>query len=81
MMWGNWDGGWMMLFGGLMMVLFWGGLIVLAVLVLRAVIRPPDTGGRQGNGDSTALETLKLRFARGEITAAEYEEARRVLEA
>jgi putative membrane protein len=71
----------MMLFGGLMMLLFWGGLIVLVVLVLRSVFRPPsDTSRGPGPAESSALETLKMRFARGEITAAEYEEARRVLE-
>ena len=69
---------WMM-FGGLMMLLFWGGFFALVVLVLRAF-----SGSRQLAGSAapptltsnTALEILKERYARGEIGKAEYEEMR-----
>ena len=69
-------GGWAwVLGGGLMMLLFWGGLIVLAVLAFsawqRREARPAGSAG---------LEVLKARYARGEITRAEYDEIRRELE-
>lgn len=61
--------------GILLMLLFWGGLIVLAVLAVRALFR----SGSQGNplnlsGRSTARDILDQRYARGEISRAEYEQ-------
>jgi putative membrane protein len=68
-----------MIFGALMMLLFWGGLIVLAWFVIRAAAA---SGRQERNGRSspTALEILKERYARGEIDKAEYEEKRRDIE-
>ena len=58
-----------------MMLLFWGGLIVLGVLAVRTwQSRSPRAEGQSG------LDLLKARYARGEITKAEYEEIRRDLE-
>nr|WP_299246420.1 hypothetical protein [uncultured Halomonas sp.] len=57
-----------MLFGGLMMVLFWGAVIALVVFLVRSLIR-----GRVEVGDGvsrqrpTALDLLQERYARGEI--------------
>jgi putative membrane protein len=73
--WGGW------LIGGLMMLLFWGGLIVLALLLFRAFSgssRSPKTD-HPGAGE-TALDILKKRYARGEISREEYEAIRRHLE-
>lgn len=69
----GWSGfGWAgMLFGGLL----W--LALLGVLVW-AVVRM--TQPRPERGQETPLEILKRRYARGEITGAEFEEARRALE-
>ncbi len=65
--------GWaFMLVRGLMMLAFWGALILLAVLVVRALSARP-----RGHEASSALEVLKARYARGEITKAEYEEIKR----
>ena len=64
--------GWV-LFGGLMMLLFWGGLIALAVLAFRAL-----SGPRQSSvaPTETPLDILKRRYAAGEISKAEYDEMR-----
>lgn len=68
----GWGWGWWGM--GLMMVLFWGGLVVLAVLLVRALF----PGGRQlPSGPSahepTAREILDQRYARGEITREQFE--------
>jgi putative membrane protein len=69
---------------GLMMILFWGGLIVLGAWVFRAVLggNPPRTSNRSDgeaqdhpSGDR-ALDILRERYARGEISREEYEQIR-----
>jgi putative membrane protein len=75
-----WDGGgWFMLFGPLMMLLFLAGFVVLVVLGVRwlqssghAQSGPPEPG-------RAPLDILKERLARGEVDVAEYEERRRAL--
>ena len=70
MMW-NWGaGGWL---GGLWMVLFWVGVVLLIVWAVRAMStnQPPAVG--------SALDILEERFARGEIDATELVERRREL--
>ena len=63
-----------MLLSGLMMLLFWGGLIVLVVWAVQRF-----TGrGRTGAEDPTAI--LRRRLAAGEITQDQYEQARRALQ-
>jgi uncharacterized membrane protein len=65
MMWGSFDGGnWLWMAG--IMVLFWGGVIVLAVFAIRAFT------GAQSNDQ--ALAVLRRRLASGEITQDEFEE-------
>lgn len=67
-----------MLSGGLMMVLFWGGLIALAVLILRAFSSSQQHRGSASTlaSSNTALDILQQRYARGEIAKAEFEEMR-----
>ncbi|KXS36641.1 MAG: putative membrane protein [Halomonadaceae bacterium T82-2] len=65
-----------MLFGGLMMVLFWGAVIALAVLLVRGLTRGRSEAAHQR---PTALELLQERYARGEIDQQEYERRRRDL--
>lgn len=77
---GMMDGGWGLfgVVGTIVPLLFWGGLIALAVwAVLRLTSRPYD-GAR--SGEEPAEEILRQRFARGEIDVEEYEERRRVLQ-
>lgn len=60
--------------GLLLMVLFWGGLILLAVLLVRALFR-----GNRGSFSTTSAHTetpreiIDERYARGEITREQYE--------
>ena len=78
MWWGHGFGWGWMIFGSLIMLLFWGGLIALIVLAIRAFTNPSSQGRAQGGASSPsrndALNILKERYARGEITKAEYEE-------
>jgi putative membrane protein len=65
-----------MMFGGLMMIVFWGSLIVLMVLLVRWLGGAGDSAPRSRG---SALQILQERFARGEIDKEEYEERRRIL--
>jgi putative membrane protein len=68
--------GWGMGLGFGMMILFWGALLVGAVVVVRWLVEQGQATGRK----SDALETLKQRLARGEIDIDDYEARRKVLE-
>ena len=77
MMWRG--GGWMwgvgMWLGGLAMLVFWGALIVGAILVVRHL------GGMPGSEVRTSpLDILKRRYASGEIMREQYEQMRKDLE-
>lgn len=74
---GAWCGGWPM--GGVfMMVLFWGAIIVGGIFLLRRLMH----GGRCCSGASAdaALETLRMRYAKGEISKEEFEQMKKDLE-
>jgi putative membrane protein len=79
--WGRgfaWPG---LLFGGLMMLLFWGALIALAFFAVRALTRSASArtvpyATPSSHVDDTALAVLKERYARGEITRETYEQMR-----
>jgi putative membrane protein len=61
-------------FGLLLMLLFWGGLIVLAIWLLSALF--PRNGSRSTgptDQDLGALQILQRRYARGEINREQYE--------
>ncbi len=66
-------------FGLILMVLFWVLVIGLAVWLVSRIFpqgagyRSTHPGNRSG-GVSSADEILKQRYARGEISKAEYEE-------
>ncbi len=71
MMWNGGHGLW----GGLMMLLFWGLVIGLVVLAVRGFSGRSDAP--RGN---SALDVLKERYARGEIDEEEYERRKERLE-
>jgi len=67
------------LFGFLLMIVFWVAIIALGVwLVSNLFPKAGSTAGSQA-GES-ALEILKRRYARGELTREEYEAMRHDLE-
>ncbi len=73
-MFGNYGWGMMGGWGMLTMALFWIGLILLIVWVVRAVIGASPSGG---GGSSNARDILDQRYARGEITRKEYEQMKK----
>jgi putative membrane protein len=80
MMYGWWDGSpghWYgMIFGPIMMIVF----VVLTVLIIAWALRASGLGWQSGvQGGNTPLDTLKHRFARGEIDRAEFEDRRKLL--
>jgi len=68
-MWGVWGAGMM-----LMMLVFWGVVIVAIVLGIRWLV---SQGGHPSS--DTALEILRQRYARGEIDKQEFEAKKRDL--
>jgi putative membrane protein len=79
MMYGWWDGAsapWYgMIFGPIMMIAF----IVLTVVIIAWVLRAFGLGWQSNSAGNTPLDTLKHRFARGEIDRTEFEERRKLL--
>lgn len=71
MMWGGGFG----IFGGLMMLVFWGVIIALIVLAVKGF-----SDSRGGSSRKDAIDTLRERFAAGEIDEEEYNRRKRVLE-
>jgi putative membrane protein len=56
------------------MLIFWGGLILLAVWLVRALF--PTNAGRDQNAggkNQSARQILAQRYARGEISREQYE--------
>jgi len=72
----------MMGFGFIWMLLFWGGLILLAVWLI-SVLFPTNPQPPSGNASSTqvsARDILDQRYAYGELSQEQYEEMRQTLE-
>jgi len=70
---GGWTWGLMLVAGWLMMLLFWGALVVGIVLLVRWVTGPTT------ETQDTPLAVLQRRYAVGEITREEFEQMRQVL--
>jgi len=74
---GGWMWGFGMWVGALAMLVFWGALIVGAILVVRLF----GGGSLPRHEDrTTPLDILKRRYASGEITREQYEQMRKDLE-
>jgi uncharacterized membrane protein len=71
MMW-YYGAGWDWLWMGGIMVLFWGGVILLAIWAIRAFL------GSNRAGD-VAMETLRKRLAAGEISPEDFERTKKAL--
>jgi putative membrane protein len=71
-----WYGGFgeMGLFGPLMMLLFWGGIILLTAWAFKAF-----SGGRNVPRER-AEDILKRRLASGELTQDQYEQSRKAIQ-
>ncbi len=65
------------LWGILVMVLFWGGLVMLAVWLVGLMFSSPKN--KNPNATQSAEEILKIRYARGEINEAEYKQMKETL--
>jgi putative membrane protein len=74
--WG-WGVGWMWVMP-LFMIAFWGLVIWGVVTIVQGFSRDGSYGAGLSPGDS-ALEILKRRYARGDISKEEYEEKKRDL--
>jgi len=68
-------GGWSMLFGGIWMLVFWGGIIALIVWGVTRLTRHDNNTVRS----STPLDLAKERYARGEITKDQFEQIKKDL--
>ncbi|MDQ6919438.1 MAG: SHOCT domain-containing protein [Candidatus Dormibacteraeota bacterium] len=65
---------------GLGMLLFWAGVIVLAVWAFRSYVNRPGALPPAPPTPLTPRQILDERLARGETTVADYEKARAALE-
>ncbi|PIV40108.1 MAG: electron transporter RnfE [Nitrospirae bacterium CG02_land_8_20_14_3_00_44_33] len=74
MQWGNYGWGMGSGLGWLFMVLFWI-LIILGIVYLVKLI----AGGEKRTTGETALDILKKRYAKGEISKEEFEEKKKDL--
>jgi putative membrane protein len=82
--WGHGPGmmGWgfgMGWFGLMMMVFFWILIIVAIIFLIRWFAVSSRVGSHGQKPEETALEILKKRYARGEIKKEEFEEKKRDL--
>lgn len=77
-----WHYGWgwgHMIFGSVMMIIFWGGIILAIVLAVRWLGRESGRGAESQPRTKAPLDILHERFARGEIDKEEFEERKRLL--
>jgi putative membrane protein len=78
MMWDMHDGaGWWMLYGGIMMVVFWGLIIWLAIWLISKITSHEQSG--RGSERRDPLDIAKERYARGEISKEEFDKIKKDL--
>ena len=70
----------MMGLGLIWMLLFWVGLIVLAVWLVGLIFPAAKEQKKDDDVSLTAEEILKARYARGELTVEEYHEMLRTIQ-
>lgn len=69
------DYGWGMGYGWLFMIIFWGLVVLGIIYLVQSIVR-----GSRNEAKESAVEILKKRYARGEITKEEFERMRADLE-
>lgn len=77
-----WHYGWgwgHMVFGSVMMIVFWGGIILAIVFVIRWLGGSSGQRAESQPRTTASLDILHERFARGEIDKEEFEERKRLL--
>ena len=67
------------LWGIFIMLLFWGGLIAMAVWLVGLMFPSSKTPSLNSGTPQSAEEILKIRYARGEITETEYKQMKETL--
>jgi putative membrane protein len=72
---GSYGMGW---FGGIFMIAFWV-LVIAGVVFLARWLVVSSRKRERGSGGDSPLETLKSRYARGEINKEEFEEKKKDL--
>jgi putative membrane protein len=78
MMWDSWMMPGFGMWGGIMMLIFWGAVIVGVVFLVKWIVDQNRTTKRR-DIDESPLEILQKRYAMGEITTQEFEEKKRDL--
>ena len=71
--------GWAAVIGGIMMLLFWIAIIILIAVGIRALLRSNNQISVRASQPDRALEILKERYAKGELTKEQYDAMRRDL--
>ncbi len=66
--------GWWMVFGGVWVVIFWGGLVALTIWGITKLNRRNDSSSKHD-----PLDIAKERYARGEISKKEFEQLKKDL--
>lgn len=69
-MMGGWGMGW---FGGIFMIVFWILILVGLVFVIKWLFQTTSRGRSGSESGSRAIDILKERYARGEISKKEFE--------
>lgn len=65
-----------MIFTGILMIIFWVGVIWLVVWGIRKLVRG---SGNMSNGTLNALDIARERYARGEINKEQFEQYKKDL--
>lgn len=66
-------------FGFLFMILFWVFVIYGVFYIFKKIVSQDDFKGKEDKNDGQAMEILKERYAKGEITQEQFKEIKKNL--